>query len=125
MTISFISLVRLENLIRLKAPTSKEEQEALWDATQELESSESINNLVEPKTSPSPLPHPKHYADWFDFFENIDLRVYLRDVEVVLIESALKKSDGVVSKASDLLKINRTTLIEKMKKYSIPKLGND
>ena len=27
----------LENLIRLKAPTSKEEQEALWDATQELE----------------------------------------------------------------------------------------
>ena len=29
----------LENLIRLKAPTSKEEQEALWDATQELISS--------------------------------------------------------------------------------------
>ena len=27
------------------------------------------------------------------FFENIDLRVYLRDVEVVLIESALKKSE--------------------------------
>ena len=54
-----------------------------------------------------------------DFFENIDLRVYLRDVEVVLIESALKKSDGVVSKASDLLKINRTTLIEKMKKLQI------
>ena len=41
-------------------------------------------------TSNAPLPHPKHYADWFDFFENIDLRVYLRDVEVVLIESALK-----------------------------------
>jgi len=108
----------LENLIRLKAPTSKEEQEALWDATQELESTEN-NNFNETKRSSSPLPHPKHYADWFDFFENIDLRVYLRDVEVVLIESALKKSDGVVSKASDLLKINRTTLIEKMKKLQI------
>ena len=109
----------LENLIRLKAPTSKEEQEALWDATQELESPESDNTLNETKKSSSPLPHPKHYADWFDFFENIDLRVYLRDVEIVLIESALKKSDGVVSKASDLLKINRTTLIEKMKKLQI------
>ena len=28
---------------------------------------------------------PKHYADWFDFFENIDLRVYLRDVEWFLL----------------------------------------
>ena len=109
----------LENLIRLKAPTSKEEQEALWDATQELETPDNISNLEETNKSSSPLPHPKHYADWFDFFENIDLRVYLRDVEVVLIESALKKSEGVVSKASDLLKINRTTLIEKMKKLQI------
>ena len=33
----------LENLIRLKAPTSKEEQEALWDATQELDTP---NNIV-------------------------------------------------------------------------------
>ena len=89
----------LENLIRLKAPTSKEEQEALWDATQELDSSGSNSDINETKKSSSPLPHPKHYADWFNFFENIDLRVYLRDVEVVLIESALKNLDGVVSKA--------------------------
>ena len=110
----------LENLIRLKAPTSKEEQEALWDATQELDDSNEKGGLVsDDKKSNAPLPHPKHYADWFDFFENIDLRVYLRDVEVVLIESALKKSDGIVSKAAELLKINRTTLIEKMKKLQI------
>ena len=110
----------LENLIRLKIPTSKEEQEALWDATQRLNYSEEKDGEEEKnKKSSSPLPHPKHYADWFDFFENIDLRVYLRDVEVVLIESALKKSDGVVSKAAELLKINRTTLIEKMKKLQI------
>ncbi len=110
----------LENLIRLKAPTSKEEQEALWDATQELSSfNDKGNNSLEEFQKNAPLPHPKHYADWFDFFDDIDLRVYLRDVEVVLIESALKKSDGIVSKASDLLKINRTTLIEKMKKLQI------
>ena len=105
-----------ENLLRLKVPTSEEEQNALWDATQNLD----LNNKEENnKNSNSPLPHPKHYADWFDFFDNIDLRVYLRDVEIVLIESALKRSGGTVSKASELLKINRTTLIEKMKKLQI------
>jgi sigma-54 specific flagellar transcriptional regulator A len=106
----------LENLLRLKVPTSEEEQKALWDATQDLGS---IEHNESGEKSNSPLPHPKHYADWFDFFDNIDLRVYLRDVEIVLIESALKKSEGTVSKASDLLKINRTTLIEKMKKLQI------
>ena len=45
--------------------------------------------------------------------------MYLRDVEIVLIESALNKANRTVSKASDLLKINRTTLIEKMKKLQI------
>ena len=105
-----------ENLLRLKVPTSEEEQNALWEATQNLDVG--LENDSEEKSS-SPLPHPKHYADWFDFFDNIDLRVYLRDVEVVLIESALKRAEGTVSKASELLKINRTTLIEKMKKLQI------
>ena len=105
-----------ENLLRLKVPTSSEEQNALWDATQNL--SEEKND-IDNKKSLAPLPHPKHYADWFDFFDNIDLRVYLRDVEIVLIESALKKSNSTVSKAAELLKINRTTLIEKMKKLQI------
>ena len=105
-----------ENLLRLKVPTSEEEQNALWEATQNLDVG--LENDAEEKSS-SPLPHPKHYADWFDFFDNIDLRVYLRDVEVVLIESALKRAEGTVSKASELLKINRTTLIEKMKKLQI------
>ena len=105
-----------ENLLRLKVPTSEEEQKALWDATQNM-----ANTFVEgsDKEKNAPLPHPKHYADWFDFFDDIDLRVYLRDVEIVLIESALKRANGTVSKASDLLKINRTTLIEKMKKLQI------
>lgn len=106
----------MENLLRLKVPTSEEEQKALWDATQGLND---LNDNEEDKKTNSPLPHPKHYADWFDFFDDIDLRVYLRDVEIVLIESALKRSEGTVSKASELLKINRTTLIEKMKKLQI------
>ena len=66
-----------------------------------------------------PLPHPSHYADWFSYFDTIDLRRHLRDVEVVLIEAALEKSEGMVSHAANALKIQRTTLIEKMKKLMI------
>jgi len=47
------------------------------------------------------------------------LRKHLRDIEIVMIESALEKTDGMVSQASDALKLRRTTLIEKMKKYGI------
>ena len=39
----------------------------------------------------------------------------------MLIEAALEKSDGLVSRAASLLKLRRTTLIEKMKKLMIEK----
>jgi sigma-54 specific flagellar transcriptional regulator A len=73
-----------------------------------------------------PIPQPSHYKDWFSYFETIDLRRHLRDVEVVLIEAALEKSDGGVSQAATSLKLRRTTLIEKMKKLMIKKpIKND
>ena len=71
------------------------------------------------------LPHPNNYKKWFDYLDKIDLRRHLSEVECILIEGALRKSDGSVTSASKNLKINRTTLIEKMKKYSIPRMGND
>ncbi len=39
--------------------------------------------------------------------------------EKAMIKNALKKADGVKSKAADLLGIKRTTLIEKMKRLGI------
>ena len=39
----------------------------------------------------------------------------------MLIEAALEKSEGMISAAADSLKLRRTTLIEKMKKYVIEK----
>ena len=60
-----------------------------------------------------------------EYLDQIDLRRHLGEVEYILIEGALRKSSGSVTEASKSLKINRTTLIEKMKKYSIPKVGND
>ncbi|MFD1808702.1 helix-turn-helix domain-containing protein [Gemmobacter lanyuensis] len=50
---------------------------------------------------------------------DLDLRIYLRDIEVSLIEAALGQTAGCVTRAAEALRLRRTTLIEKMKKYGI------
>ena len=108
-----------DHLLRLRAPDPVEEQDALWAATADL--GESLADEGTAAAIEAPLPHPNHYKDWFAFFDNIDLRRHLQEIEVVLIEAALEKSDGMVSLAADSLKLRRTTLIEKMKKFLIQK----
>lgn len=48
--------------------------------------------------------------------EGIDLNQLMKDVEQCLIKQALEKTNGVRSKAATLLRLNRTTLLEKMRK---------
>ncbi len=106
-----------ENLLRLKVPDLDEEQDELWAASSELVE---IGNDVEDKELESaPIPKPEQYKDWFLYFDKMDLRKHLSEIEIVMIEAALEKTDGMVSQASDALKLRRTTLIEKMKKYGI------
>ena len=107
-----------ENLLRLKVPDRADEQELLWDATADLATEE---ELQLPPEMEKPVPHPSHYKQWFHYFDTIELRRHLRDVEVVLIEAALEKTEGMVSQAASNLKLRRTTLIEKMKKLMIEK----
>jgi len=106
------------NLLKIKAPDHNEESTALWDAAADL-----VGIPTEQPQEPAatPLPHPDHYKDWFLYFDNIDLRRHLQDIEIVLIEAALDSSTGQVSRASSMLKLRRTTLIEKMKKLAIEK----
>ncbi len=112
-----------ENLLRMKVPDRAEEQDALWAASAELSGINvpSLETDDDSTASDTPLPHPSHYGDWFTYFDSIDLRSHLRDIEVVLIEAALEKYDGMVSHAAEALKLRRTTLIEKMKKLMIDK----
>lgn len=51
--------------------------------------------------------------------EGIDLKQHLTDIEISLIEQALDECSGVVAHAANRLNIRRTTLVEKMRKYSI------
>ncbi|MCC7221369.1 MAG: sigma-54-dependent Fis family transcriptional regulator [Candidatus Contendobacter sp.] len=51
--------------------------------------------------------------------DGLDLRQYIADLETSLIQTALEDANGVVAHAASLLKMRRTTLVEKMRKYSI------
>jgi sigma-54 specific flagellar transcriptional regulator A len=53
----------------------------------------------------------------------LNLKEYLANLERDLIVQALRDSHGVVSKAAQRLDLGRTTLVEKMKKFSLPKNG--
>ena len=47
------------------------------------------------------------------------LKLHLQDVEIALIGRAMAEADGVVAAAARLLKMQRTTLVEKLAKYNL------
>ncbi len=49
----------------------------------------------------------------------IDLKDHLSAIEVGLIRKALEEADGTVAGAARLLRIRRTTLVEKLRKYGL------
>ncbi|WP_049623739.1 sigma-54 dependent transcriptional regulator [Frateuria defendens] len=53
----------------------------------------------------------------------IDLKDHLADIEVGLIRQALDVTGGVVAHAAKLLRMQRTTLVEKLRKYGLQSGG--
>jgi len=53
--------------------------------------------------------------------DGVNLKDYLADLEVSLITQALERNEWVVARSAELLGMRRTTLVEKMKKYSLQK----
>lgn len=51
----------------------------------------------------------------------VNLKEYLSDLEVSLIQQALDQHDWVVARAAEMIGMRRTTLVEKMRKYNIAK----
>ena len=51
--------------------------------------------------------------------EGLDLKEHLANLEYLLIKQALEEASGVVAHAATKLKMRRTTLVEKMRKYGI------
>ena len=51
--------------------------------------------------------------------EGLDLKDYLGGLEQSLIQQALDDANGIVARAAERLRIRRTTLVEKMRKYGM------
>ena len=51
--------------------------------------------------------------------EGLDLKEYLAKLERYFIQQALDDSGGIVARAANRLKLRRTTLVEKMRKYGL------
>ncbi|MDJ0776699.1 MAG: sigma-54 dependent transcriptional regulator [Gammaproteobacteria bacterium] len=54
--------------------------------------------------------------------DGIDMKKYLTDIEISLIEQALSRTNNVVARAATMLNMRRTTLVEKMRKYEIERV---
>ncbi|KUJ71637.1 sigma-54-dependent Fis family transcriptional regulator [Thiomicrospira sp. WB1] len=54
-----------------------------------------------------------------DLSSGLNLKSYLVDMEVQLIQKALAETEGNVSQAAKLLQTNRTTLVEKIRKFNL------
>ena len=55
--------------------------------------------------------------------DGVNLKEMVTQIEVDIIRQALDASDGVVSRAAEMLQMRRTTLVEKIKKYGLSSAG--
>ncbi|UXI67321.1 sigma-54 dependent transcriptional regulator [Tahibacter amnicola] len=51
--------------------------------------------------------------------DGLDLKEHIGSIESTLIRAALERADGVVAHAAQLLRLRRTTLVEKLRKYGL------
>lgn len=57
--------------------------------------------------------------------EGLDLKDYLGNLEQGLIQQALDDAGGIVARAAERLRIRRTTLVEKMRKYGMSRRDDE
>ena len=105
-------LLKTNSDVVLKA----EEQDAVWAELDNLNSKEIQMHSDGNSNTP---PSPTDFASWFDTNNSVDLRSLLRDIEIVFIEAAMNRNNGNTSEAAKDLKLLRTTLIEKVRKYGL------
>lgn len=89
------------------------------DAQEALE--ESMESALEERydTDDDSSMHPTTHFAAPNLEEGLDLKSYLVEMEVRLIQKALDQTEGNVSQAAKLLQTNRTTLVEKIRKFNL------
>lgn len=97
----FIRLVDLPEVYRVGVADAEDCEETNWQVDAEHEEQATL------VTSTNKVQLPE---------DGLDLKKHLADIEQRYIMEALNQSGGVVAKAARLLKMRRTTLVEKMRK---------
>lgn len=105
-----------QNLLNLKVP-DKINKIQDHDLTDDLSELETI--IEETAVAYMTPPSPEDFRKWFEYNLTANLRGLLSEIEITMIEAALESEDRNIAKAASKLTINRTTLIEKIKKYGI------
>jgi sigma-54 specific flagellar transcriptional regulator A len=78
-----------------------------------------VCELVEAAAGPVDAPQVYEILEGHLPRGGIDLKDHLSAIEVGLIRKALVEADGTVAEAARLLRIRRTTLVEKLRKYRL------
>jgi sigma-54 specific flagellar transcriptional regulator A len=86
-----------------------EDEQFAVSIREELEERAAIGGAMQPVISATATLPP----------EGLDLKEYLGNLEQGLIQQALDEAGGVVARAAERLRIRRTTLVEKMRKYGM------
>lgn len=103
----------LSNLVERLSILYPDREVDVGDLPPEYRQDVDLSDLPQSGGAP-PLPEmPVFHPD------GLDLKRYLAEVECSLIQKALEETGGVVAQAAELLKLRRTTLVEKMRKYGI------
>lgn len=74
--------------------------------------------LAETEMAETALPEGQELSDNLPE-DGLDLKEHLANLEYLLIKQALDEAEGVVAHAAKRLRMRRTTLVEKMRKYGI------
>ncbi len=113
-----ISAEQVEIILHRRGRVSNAERSALWEATEKA-----VSVMAEPQpvieTETVVAPAPAEAESNAIGEAPVDRRKMMADLEYRYIAEALRASEGVVADAARLLSLQRTTLIEKMRKYGI------
>ncbi|SMF72714.1 sigma-54 interaction domain-containing protein [Allosphingosinicella indica] len=102
---------QIDLILHRRGRTTVAERAALWEATE----------LAAPIILPTPANEPQPAAGGGPLLGDgpIDLKSMVAEFERDFIGEALRLSSGVVADAARMLTLQRTTLIEKMRKYEL------
>jgi sigma-54 specific flagellar transcriptional regulator A len=112
-----VSAEQVDIILHRRGRVSNAERAALWEAT-EISAPAPAEAPAAEAAAPSAPAEPESAALGD---APVDLRKMMADLEYRYIADALRASEGVVADAARLLSLQRTTLIEKMRKHGLAK----